>query len=170
MGAEDRYDILEGFHDGWWELPARVLDVIPATSVGYAILSLVDYSHITSRFLEMATTDSNATRSVVFAASPGSKNYVTAEVPLQEMNNDLMDTAFTKAVGCDGFPGGCEGMKKYYRFSKSVPLGEHWKHKFLVDFDGMGYSARAMSFLASDSAMIKSTVYREYFSDWIQPW
>lgn len=118
----------------------------------------------------MATAPTNATKSVVFANPPGSKNYVKAEVPLQAMNDDLMDTAFTKAVGCDEFPGGCEGMMQHYRFTKTVPLSEHWKHKYLVDFDGMGYSARAMAFLASESVMVKSTVYREFFSDWIQPW
>jgi Glycosyl transferase family 90 len=118
----------------------------------------------------MSTTQTNATKSVVFADPPGSKNYVKAEVPLQAMNDDIMDTAFTKAVGCDEFRGGCESMMKHYRFAKPVPLWEHWKHKYLVDFDGMGYSARALAFLASESVMIKSTVYREYFSDWIQPW
>lgn len=118
----------------------------------------------------MATIPTNATKSVVFANPPGSKNYVKAEVPVQEMNEDIMDTAFTKAVGCDEFPGGCEAMMEHYRFSSSVPLWEHWKHKYLVDFDGMGYSARAMSFLASKSVMVKSTVYREFFSEWIQPW
>ncbi|KAF8513209.1 hypothetical protein JB92DRAFT_3083224 [Gautieria morchelliformis] len=122
------------------------------------------------RFLEMATTPTHTARSVVFADPPGSKNYITAEVPLNEMNEDIMDTAFTKAVGCDEFPGGCEAMMEHYRFSSSVPLGEHWKHKYLVDFDGMGYSARALAFLASESVLVKSTVYREFFSDWIQPW
>lgn len=34
----------------------------------------------------------------------------------------------------------------------------------------MGYSGRFMAFMASDSAVIKSTVYKEYFTDWIQPW
>ena len=118
----------------------------------------------------MSTASRNATRSVVFADPQGSNNYITAEVPLHEMNEDIMDTAFTRAVGCDRFPGGCEAMMKHYRFANSVPLGEHWKHKYLVDFDGMGYSARALAFLASESVLVKSTVYREFFSDWIQPW
>jgi hypothetical protein len=86
------------------------------------------------------------------------------------MNNEFMDVGFTKAVGCDGFPGGCKGMTRHYRFTTPVPLGEHWKHKYLVDFDGMGYSARSFAFLESNSALIKATVYREFFSDWIQPW
>lgn len=81
-----------------------------------------------------------------------------------------MNTAFTKAVGCGGFPGGCEGMQRHYRFSKHVPMGELWRHKYLLDVDGMGYSARVMALLASDSAVLKATVYREFFTEWIQPW
>lgn len=118
----------------------------------------------------MATGRSNATRSVVFADPPGSDHFISAEVPQHEVNEELMDTAFTKAVGCQGFPGGCDGMSRYYRFANPVPLAEHWKHKYLIDFDGMGYSARAMAFLASGSTLVKATVYREFYSDWIQPW
>ncbi|KAG8991784.1 capsule-associated protein CAP1 [Tulasnella sp. 427] len=61
-------------------------------------------------------------------------------------------------------------MRKDHRFADAVPLGEHWKYKYLIDFDGMGYSARLFAFLMSESAVIKSTVYKEFFSDWIQPW
>jgi len=61
-------------------------------------------------------------------------------------------------------------MERDHRFADPVPLGEHWRHKYLIDFDGMGYSARLFALLASDSAVVKSTVYREFFSDWIQPW
>ncbi|GJJ14707.1 hypothetical protein Clacol_008974 [Clathrus columnatus] len=124
------------------------------------------------RFLETATgqSSSNATRLIVFADPPGSEHFISAEIPLHDMNEELMDTAFTKAVGCKGFPGGCDGMSKHYRFANPVPLGEHWRHKYLIDFDGMGYSARAMAFLESESALVKATVYREFYSDWIQPW
>lgn len=61
-------------------------------------------------------------------------------------------------------------MEKEHRFAEYVPLGEHWKYKWLVDFDGMGYSARVFALLASESAVVKSTIYREFWSDWIQPW
>lgn len=118
----------------------------------------------------MAAIDTNASRSVVFADPPGSSNFVTAMVPLREMNDEFMNTAFTKAIGCRGFKGGCRGLQRYYRFAEHVPMGEHWRHKYLLDIDGMGYSARVMALLASDSAVIKSTVYREFFTDWIQPW
>ena len=125
----------------------------------------------TPRFLRMSSDQSDANRTVVFADPPGTDSFTYAEVPIKQLNNDFMDTAFTKAVGCMHYnPGGCEGLRRNHRFADTVPMGEHWRHKYLIDFDGMGYSARFFAFLASDSAVLKSTVYREYFSDWIQPW
>lgn len=118
----------------------------------------------------MAAGDTNETRSVVFADQAGSGRFITATVPLREMNNEFMNTSFTKAVGCSGFKGGCDAMKQYYRFAEHVPMGEHWRHKYLIDVDGMGYSARVMALLTSDSAVVKATIYREFFTDWIQPW
>ncbi|KAF8582381.1 glycosyltransferase family 90 protein [Ramaria rubella] len=122
------------------------------------------------RFIEMAGSKTNTTRTVVFEDPPGTGHYTTATVPLASMNNEFMNTAFTKAVGCQSFPTGCDGMLRHYRFSETVPMGEHWRHKYLIDMDGMGYSARMMALLASDSAVLKATVYREFFTDWIQPW
>ncbi|KZT40170.1 capsular associated protein [Sistotremastrum suecicum HHB10207 ss-3] len=122
------------------------------------------------RFIRMASDSSDANRTIVFPWPPESENYVTAQVPVKDLNADFMDTAFTKAVGCQQYPGGCPAMQADHRFSEAVPLGEHWRHKYLVDFDGMGYSARVFAFLASESAVLKSTVYREFFSDWLQPW
>lgn len=122
------------------------------------------------RFIKMTSDTSDTNRTVVFPHPEGSNEYAYAKVPAPKLNSEIMDTAFTKAVGCTQYPGGCDGMRKDLRFADAVPLGEHWKYKYLIDFDGMGYSARLFAFLMSESAVIKSTVYREFFSDWIQPW
>ena len=76
-----------------------------------------------------------------------------------------MDVVFVSAVG--DYPGGKEELRKVHRFAPSVLLGklEHWSYKYLVDLDGMSYSAWFMAFLASDSAALKSTVYKEFHSD-----
>jgi len=125
----------------------------------------------TSRFLRMSSDQSDANRTVVFSDPPGTDDFTYAKVPIKQLNNDFMDAAFTKAVGCIQYnPDGCDGLQRDHRFADTVPMGEHWRHKYLIDLDGMGYSARFLAFLASDSAVLKSTVYREYFSDWIQPW
>ncbi|TDL17937.1 glycosyltransferase family 90 protein [Rickenella mellea] len=107
---------------------------------------------------------------IVFSDPPNSTSYREANVPIATLNDEIMDVAFTKWTGFDKYPGGEAAMRKTHRFAEPVPLGYNWKYKHLVDIDGMGYSARFLAFLASDSAVIKSTVYSEYFSDWIQPW
>jgi hypothetical protein len=119
----------------------------------------------------MSSAQSDENRTIVFADPPGTDSFTVAKVPTEQLNNDFMDTAFTKAIKCKFYqPGGCRGLPRNFRFSDPVPLGEHWRHKYLIDMDGMGYSARFFAFLASGSAVLKSTVYREYYSDWIQPW
>ncbi|TDL15136.1 capsular associated protein [Rickenella mellea] len=109
-------------------------------------------------------------QAVVFPDPPNSSSYEQANVPITKLNHEIMDVAFTNWTGEDHYPGGREAVMKAYRFTDPVPLGQNWKYKYLVDIDGKGYSARFPAFLASDSAVIKSTVYSEYFSDWIQPW
>ncbi|OBZ76168.1 Beta-1,2-xylosyltransferase 1 [Grifola frondosa] len=123
------------------------------------------------RFVRMASDKSSANRTIVFADPPGSKNYVYADVPAASLNDEIMDVAFVNVVDHSNFPGGLEALINAHRFDDGgVNLGDHWKHKYLVDLDGMGYSGRFFSFMESDSAVMKATVYREFFSDWIQPW
>ncbi|KAL7418792.1 hypothetical protein Q5752_006475 [Cryptotrichosporon argae] len=122
------------------------------------------------RLIRMTSDTSDVNKTVVFANPPGTNNFVSAQVAIGQLNADMMDVAFTKAVGCTQYPGGCDGMRKDHRFADAVPLGENWRHKYLIDIDGMGYSARLFALLKSESAVLKSTVYTEFMSEWIQPW
>jgi hypothetical protein len=89
---------------------------------------------------------------------------------MDDLNDEVMDVAFVKAVDFYNYPGGYEGYVVDHRFDEGVSLGDHWRHKYLVDLDGMSYSGRFLAFLESDSAVIKSSVHREFYSDWLQPW
>lgn len=120
------------------------------------------------RFIRMATDTSDANRTVTFADPPTSTNFVSSQVPAYAINDDIMDVAFVKSVGL--YPEGPEALARDHRFDDGVTLGRHWAYKYLIDLDGMSYSGRFMAFLASDSAVMKATVYQEYLSDWIQPW
>ncbi|KAJ4483916.1 hypothetical protein J3R30DRAFT_3284166 [Lentinula aciculospora] len=91
-------------------------------------------------------------------------------VPYSTLNKGIMDIAFMQATSPGQYPGGLKKLLNDYRFDEGVPLGHHWKYKYLLDIDGMSYSGRFMAFLASDSVPIKSTVYEEFFGDWIEPW
>lgn len=116
----------------------------------------------------MTSDISEVNKTITFADPPTSNNFVSTKVPVWAVNNEVMDAAFVKSVGY--YPDGPEALARDHRFDDAVPLGKHWAYKYLVDFDGMAYSGRFMAFLASDSAVVKATVYQEYFSDWIVPW
>lgn len=118
----------------------------------------------------MTSSKTTDKRNIVFADPPRSSSYHSAEVSMNDLNNEIMDVAFVKAVDFYNYPGGYEGYTADHRFDEGVFLGDHWRHKFLVDLDGMSYSGRFFAFLESDSAVVKSSVYREFYSDWLQPW
>ncbi|EJF61743.1 hypothetical protein DICSQDRAFT_161376 [Dichomitus squalens LYAD-421 SS1] len=123
------------------------------------------------RFVRLASDQSSVNRTIVFADPPGSTNYIYADVHAGALNNEIMDVAFVKVIGSENYPGGHDAMVRFHRIDDNgVNLGDHWKHKYIVDLDGMGYSGRFFSFMESDSAVLKATVYREFFSDWLQPW
>jgi hypothetical protein len=116
----------------------------------------------------MTSDRSNDTRVVTFNHPPNSTYYTSIEMPISQLNDEIMDAAFVKVSGL--YPGGLQALMDKHRFADPVPLGQHWSYKYLVDLDGMSYSGRFLSFLASDSVPIKATVYTEFYSDWIQPW
>lgn len=116
----------------------------------------------------MADESSPNNATIVHASPSQPDSFTSTTLPAKDVNDDIMDVAFVSAVGT--YPGGEEELRKYHRFGDSVPLGRHWSYKYLIDLDGMSYSGRFMALLASDSAVLKSTVYKEFFSDWIQPW
>ncbi|KAA1475312.1 capsular associated protein [Dentipellis sp. KUC8613] len=122
------------------------------------------------RFVRMASDASPRNTTVVFADPPSSSNYVYARVPTAALNAEIMDVAFVSSVDHVNYPGGLQQQMKDHRFGDAVLLRDYWAHKYLLDLDGMSYSGKFFAYLASDSAVIKSSVYSEFFSDWIQPW
>jgi hypothetical protein len=107
-------------------------------------------------------------RTIIHADPSSADNFIATEVPARQLNSEIMDAAFVSTTG--GYPGGEEALRKGHRFASPVPLGHHWTYKYLLDLDGMGYSGRFLALLHSESAVIKSTVWREFLSDWLQPW
>ena len=125
------------------------------------------------RLIRLASgpTTENATVTFPELSAPGNTKYIQTTVPAARLNAEIFDVGFTSAIGCALYKGGgCDQMKKELRFTDAVQLTDHWKYKYLIDIDGQGYSAHFLGFMASESAVLKSTVYREFFSDWIQPW
>ncbi|KAJ7447251.1 glycosyl transferase family 90-domain-containing protein [Mycena latifolia] len=51
----------------------------------------------------------------------------------------------------------------------SAPREEVYKYKYLFDVDGNSFSGRYFGLLRSGSLVFKTTVFAEYFNDWLRP-
>ncbi|OLN90319.1 Beta-1,2-xylosyltransferase 1-like protein 3 [Colletotrichum chlorophyti] len=52
----------------------------------------------------------------------------------------------------------------------SVPFGEHWRHKHLMDLDGAGFSGRFIPFLRSRSLVYRAGLFRTWFCERVHAW
>lgn len=98
--------------------------------------------------------------------------YDAAESEIEKIKKDFesdtrIDVAFSEAVDCDPV---CDAIQSEYRFANHSLIETNWRHKYLIDLDGYGYSARFLPFLKSNSLVFKSTINKEWFSNWITPW
>ncbi|KAJ6541687.1 glycosyl transferase family 90-domain-containing protein [Mycena capillaripes] len=92
-------------------------------------------------------------------------------IDIGRKNQKLMD------VRLSGFHDGlcgenCDANKikaEYEIATVSSPREEVYKFKYLFDVDGNSFSGRYLGLLRSGSLVFKSTVFAEYFNDWLRP-
>ncbi|KAJ7629030.1 glycosyl transferase family 90-domain-containing protein [Roridomyces roridus] len=53
---------------------------------------------------------------------------------------------------------------------KSAPREELYRYRYAFDVDGNSFSGRYLGLLRSGSLVFKSTVFTEYFNDWLRPY
>ncbi|KAJ7084743.1 glycosyl transferase family 90-domain-containing protein [Mycena crocata] len=92
-------------------------------------------------------------------------------VDIGSKHTELMDvgiSAFHSTLcgeNCDE-----ERIKAEYNITGSGrPREEVYKYKYLFDVDGNSFSGRYLGLLRSGSLVFKSTVFAEYFNDWLHP-
>ncbi|KAJ7683873.1 glycosyl transferase family 90-domain-containing protein [Mycena rosella] len=72
---------------------------------------------------------------------------------------------FCQLDGCDA-----AAIKAEYNItSQESPREEGYKYKYVLDLDGNAFSGRYLGLLKSGSLVFKSTLFTEYFSDWLRP-
>ncbi|KAJ7162448.1 glycosyl transferase family 90-domain-containing protein [Mycena filopes] len=92
-------------------------------------------------------------------------------VDLARAHPALMDVAITTfaetlcEAGCDR-----EAVIKEYNISEvGEPRENLYRYKYALDLDGTTFSGRFLGLLRSASLVFKSTIFEEYFSDWLRP-
>ncbi|WVR05878.1 hypothetical protein IAU60_002904 [Kwoniella sp. DSM 27419] len=89
--------------------------------------------------------------------------------PLGRLNDEMMDVAFVdEAIQCDEHV--CRTIEKDYKFGERKNWDQGNQYKYLIDIDGNGWSARFKRLMSTNSAILKSTIFPEWYTDRIQPW
>ncbi|KAJ7194674.1 glycosyl transferase family 90-domain-containing protein [Mycena pura] len=89
----------------------------------------------------------------------GRKHPNLTDVMLSDFHYDLCGEE------CDA-----EAIKKEYDIAHaSFPREDVYKYKYVFDVDGNSFSGRYLGLLRSGTLVFKSTIFLEYFGDWLRP-
>ncbi|GBF67093.1 beta-1,2-xylosyltransferase [Trichophyton mentagrophytes] len=64
----------------------------------------------------------------------------------------------------------CSIQRRELGITNRVQFDEHWRHRFLFDLDGAGFSGRFLPFLQSNSLPFRTAIFRQWFDTRIMPW
>lgn len=117
------------------------------------------------RFIEMTN---NLDTSRVYRLLKTLGNRMWTSFKTTEIQTELYNTKFTKAVQCDGAE--CERLEHLYKIGPLDDKHAAYQYRLLMDLDGNSFSGRFYSFLASRSCPLKQTVFREWHDERLKPW
>ncbi|KAJ7154582.1 glycosyl transferase family 90-domain-containing protein [Mycena filopes] len=90
---------------------------------------------------------------------------------------DIINAALTGLHNCNPDPNNAahavcpeDEIKGLYDVdTPPLPREEVYKYKYTLDLDGNGFSGRFMGLLRSGSLVFKSTIFSDFFDDWLLP-
>ncbi|GAA6001574.1 hypothetical protein JCM10207_006732 [Rhodosporidiobolus poonsookiae] len=119
------------------------------------------------RLVKMANAATTGANRVLVGFEPKTASLSSLGVPIIAANKASLDVA----MACDPNLGECSYLRSLgYRVEPPAPMSEAWKHKFVLDIDEIGFSPRFFPFMESKSAVVKSSIQREFWRGWVQPW
>ncbi|OAV95454.1 hypothetical protein PTTG_04635, partial [Puccinia triticina 1-1 BBBD Race 1] len=83
------------------------------------------------------------------------------------LNHKTMDVGYLAGDHCRIHEPCQELLKANYRLKMWEPFGAAKFFKWSLDLDGIGFSAKFLNLLQVGTAVVKQTVYREFYSDWV---
>jgi hypothetical protein len=87
------------------------------------------------------------------------------------LNRKLFDIGLSyEPIQCDVEDGSCAAIKAELPFREVKTFSEENHYRYILDIDGNAWSARFHRLLQTNSLILKSTVYPEWWNQRIQPW
>ncbi|KAF8208816.1 glycosyl transferase family 90-domain-containing protein [Mycena galopus ATCC 62051] len=93
-------------------------------------------------------------------------------VAITRNHSDLIDAKMTRfaETHCTDDCDRDAIINEYDIVGPGAPKEEIYKYKYLLDLDGNTFSGRYLGLLKSGSLVFKSTVFNEFFNDWLRPY
>ncbi|KAH9810184.1 family 90 glycosyltransferase [Melampsora americana] len=120
------------------------------------------------RFVRLAQSMSRSLKSLLIQDKPNGLLYHMKRT-ISDLNQAWLDVGFTGYTGC-GDPDICDLTAALYPLKAPVPLSEMSRYKAILDLDGMAFSGRFVALMSMGSGVIKSTIFKDALTDWIEPW
>ncbi|GAA98695.1 glycosyltransferase family 90 protein [Mixia osmundae IAM 14324] len=64
----------------------------------------------------------------------------------------------------------CQELAQTFDFQESAPRSDAFKHKYILDIDGNGWSGRFYTLMTSSSAILKASTFPQWWQERIVPW
>lgn len=107
---------------------------------------------------------------VLRAQSPAHAVGHPIERRFQELNEQYLDVGFVdRPIQC-GPDSSCDRVAARYDFKPRQPWSQAAQYKYVFDIDGNGWSARFKRLISTNSCVVKTTIFPEWYQDRIQPW
>ena len=79
-----------------------------------------------------------------------------------------VDAQFTETNHCTGQD--CIDQSLEFKLDEAINLKQHWRYRYLFNTDGAGFSSSFLPFLQSNSVVLKSGIFREWYDDRLVAW
>lgn len=80
-----------------------------------------------------------------------------------------LDVAFVENIArC--WDNDCDNQAAEFGLANKSDFQAHWRHRFLIDLDGAGFSGRFLPFMQSRSLVFKTAVFREWWDGRVFAW
>ncbi|GAA6041033.1 hypothetical protein JCM8097_004685 [Rhodosporidiobolus ruineniae] len=84
--------------------------------------------------------------------------------------DEYLDVQFMGAPAQCGTAAECANFEHEFEWDAFMSEEEQNKYRYVLDVDGNGWSGRFHRLMASNSLVLKSTIFPEWFADRVQPW
>ena len=167
-----------GFQPDWEDKTVNKL-LWRGSTTGSENVKDVDWQSSQRARLHFMSHETKGKKSVLWADEDGTAREDTFSV--KEMNENWLDTSYAgEPVQCDEET--CKLMREIIDFAPTMGLEQSYEYKYMIDVDGSafeasirlthadGWSGRFHRLMSTKAAVLKTTIFPEWYAQRIQPW